>query len=414
VKKGEELIVISVPDLVADVAKKEAVVKQRRSDLKVAQAMRKKAEADIDVAKSASEEKDALVRVADATTAFRKQELARFRGLARDRTVTQNIVAERKKFYEAAVAAGVGARAAVKRAQADELAANAKLQEAIADEELKDSLIEVAQKDVQLAKELLGFATLTAPFDGVVTSRNVDPGAFVQNSATSPGPGLLTIEQTEVLTIYTNVPDSYAPYIDDKTEAIITMSELPEVEIRARVTHYSKSLQTPAHDRTQRVEVDLYNRGPKSWRAFLAHERWTGYKDLKGGKLPVFPEVSKRLREKLGDTRLMPGMYGTMRLVLRNLKKAYLIPSQAVFTKGGKPYVFIVRKDVAHLVPVEVQVDDGILAKVVLLRGRAGTRRAELTGKEHIVLNNQGELTNGQFVKPSLVEKWKPGQFEQQ
>jgi multidrug efflux pump subunit AcrA (membrane-fusion protein) len=410
VKEGEELIVISVPDLVADVAKKLAVVKQRQSDLKVAQAMRRKAEADIDVAKSVIEEKQAGVRAADATTAFRKQELARFRGLSR--SVTGNILAERQKFYESAVAAGMGARAAVKRAFAEELAARAKLQEAIADEELKESLIDVAQKDVDLARELLGFATLKAPFDGVVTQRNVDPGSFVQNSGNTPGPGLLTIVQTELLTIYANIPDSYAPYIDDKTEAIIRMTELPEVDIRARVTRFSPSLQTPANDRTMRVEVDLYNRGPRAWRAFLAHQRATAYKELKGGKLPVFPEVSNRLREKLGITRLMPGMYGNMTLVLRNLKKAYLIPSQAVFSKGGKPYVFIVSGDIAHLVPVEEQFNDGILAKVVLLKGRAGTKREELSGKEHIVLNNQGELSDGQSVKPSLV-KWKPGQMEQ-
>jgi multidrug efflux pump subunit AcrA (membrane-fusion protein) len=406
VQAGEELIKISVPDLVQDVAKKDAVVRQRQRELEVARAMRLKAEADVQIARSAVKEKESDVRVADATTAFRKQELGRFRGLASDRTITENVVAERQKFYEAAEAAGASARAVVEKARADEMGAHAKLQEAIADEKLKEALIEVARKDLAQAQELLGFATLRAPFDGVITRRNVDPGSFVQNSAASPGPGLMTIERSEVVTVYMSLPDNYAPYVDDKTEAVVEMSELPGVLIRARLTRFAPSLQTPAQDRTMRVEVDLYNRGPKAYQAFLAREKASHYADLKGGKLPVFPEVSSRLKESLGVTRLLPGMYGTMKLVLHNFKNAHLIPSQALFSKGGKSYLFVVRDGVAHLVPVDVQVDDGILAKVVVVEGGARVeRRRELTGEERIVLCNQGELSDGQPVKASL-EQW--------
>ena len=140
-----------------------------------------------------------------------------------------------------------------------------------------------------LAKELLSFGTLKAPFDGVITRRNVDPGAFVQNSATgNPGPGLLTIEKTDIVTIYMNLPDNYAPYIDEKTEAIIEMTELPAVQIHALITRFSPSLQSPGNDRTMRVEVDLYNRGEKTYAEFLAREKANEYANLKGGSCPPF------------------------------------------------------------------------------------------------------------------------------
>jgi membrane fusion protein (multidrug efflux system) len=415
VKRGDELVTLDAPDLVQDVAKKEAVVKQRQSEREVARAVAERALADVDFAAADIKEREADVLEADATTKFRKQELERFEGLAKqDRAITENIVEERRKFYEAAAAASTRTRAAVEKARAALSAAQAKSREAKADEQLKDSLIEVAERDRKLSEALLSFATLTAPFDGKITRRSVDPGTFVQNSANSPGPALLTLERTDLVTVYSNIPDNYAPYVDQKTEATIEMSELPGVQIRGVVTRYAQSLQNPAGDRTMRVELDLYNRGPKEYRLFIERVKSAKpqpkgksprpqYQELKGGKLPVFPEVSKQMREKLGTRRLMPGMYGTMRLSLSNFRNAYLIPSQAVFRQGGKSYIYLLKGDTVHQRPVDVQVDDGVLAKVVVLENGERTRRRELNADDQIVRSNQGELSDGQKVKPTEV-----------
>jgi multidrug efflux pump subunit AcrA (membrane-fusion protein) len=444
VSKDEELITISVPDVEQEVLRKQAVVTQREHELEVAQAQRLKADADVKIAYKTEKVKLADVRMADAETSFRQQELERFRVLAQKEDITANIVAERQKYYEAGAAASDSARAMVEVAKANELGAQAKLKEAIADEKLKESLIEVAKKDLAASQELLKLATLVAPFDGVVTQRTVDPGSFVQNSAGSPGPGLLTIEKTDLVTISMSLPDTYAPYVDDGTEAIIEMSELPGVLIQARVSRYSKSLNTHSNDRTMRVEVDLFNRGPKSWQAFLDRQRanqagmtenvvdllqagisghattpWTlaqetvrlgqragepGFAELKGGKLPIFPTVSDHLKATLGISRLLPGMYGNMKLVLRNFKNARLIPSQAVFTRGGTTFIYLVRDGVARLTPVDVQVEDGILVKIAILdlQGKVRQRR-EPTDADRIVLDHQSELSDGQAVIPTLV-----------
>src|SRR5262249_7255197 len=148
-----QLVHIDVPDLAQDVAKKEAIVEQRKREVKCAESFTLRAKKEIEIAEADIDEKHADVREADATTAFRKQELARFEGLAReDKAITENIVEERRKFYEAAVAAGARARAAVVKSRAAKSGAEAKFDEAKADVKLKEALVRVAEEDVKLAR----------------------------------------------------------------------------------------------------------------------------------------------------------------------------------------------------------------------------------------------------------------------
>ena len=268
VVSGEDLIRISVPDLVQDVARKAAIVKQREQELEVARAWRQKADADIQIALSTVKEKESDVRVADATAAFRKQELERFRGMAqRQGRHRQHRGGAAEVLPKPPRRTASPPGRSVDRAKAEVIGDRAKLLEAIADENLKGVPDPGREGRSRAGQGTAGFGTLQAPFDGVITRRNVDPGSFVQNSATgTPGPGLLTIEKMDIVTVYMNLPDNYAPYIDDKTEAIIEMSELPSIKIHALVTRFSPSLQTPGNDRTMRVEVDLYNRGAEDLR----------------------------------------------------------------------------------------------------------------------------------------------------
>ena len=58
----------------------------------------------------------------------------------------------------------------------------------------------------------------------------------------------------------------------------------------------------------------------------------------------------------------------------------------------------------AHRTPVEVQLDDGNLAKVERL-GEDGQVLGDLTGKEEVIVSNQEELTEGQPVKTAREPK---------
>jgi multidrug resistance efflux pump len=406
VKADDVLVRIDVPDLEQDVRQKDAVIGQRQSDLDLAKANLKTVLAAEKAAAELIKVKREEVGRAEASERFRQKELRRFTGLASgpNAAVTADIIDEATERYEAAKAGSAAARAAVKEAEAELEKAKAKSEAAAADVKVAESLVGVACKDRDKAQAMLDLATIRAPFDGVITRRNVDPGTFVQNAATAHTDPLLTLVRDDVVTVYMKVPDRFAPHVTPDTEAIIQMDTLPGLVIRGKVTRYAPSLDNPEHDRTMRVEVDLYNGTAQDFQAFLAREKATGNADLKSKTLPHFPKVEgKDVVDQ--PLRLIPGQYGKMRLVLRNFQKAFLLPRTAVVSQGGTAYVFVVKDGRALKMPIQIQADNGEEVKVTLIKKVSGqTVRHELTGSEEIVSTNQGELSNGQLVKTTRTE----------
>jgi multidrug resistance efflux pump len=402
VKTDELLLKIAVPDLEDAVKEKEAIIRQRKADLKLAEANEKIAGAAVTVADKDIKVKEAEVETARAMENFRTRESARFKQLIADNAATGQLVEERE-FYSRAATADVGrARAAVEKAKADWLAAKAKLGAAGADIKLKQELIDVAQRDRDRAQELVEYSKITAPYDGIITHRYVNRGSFVQNATTGHTDPLLRVERRDIITVEMKVPDTFAPFVDNDTEAVIEMSKLPGQAIHGKVTRKSDTLETHNNDHTMLVWVDLYNGTEEEYNAFLAKERATGNADLKDGPLPLMPKVTATD----GVRRpLLPGYYGEMTLIFRKLPNTYLLPSDAIIHQGGAPYIYLVRDGKARLVPIEVQVDDQKLAKVAILSKTAnGTVKRPLTGDEQVIYSNQSELTDGQAVEPIAVD----------
>jgi hypothetical protein len=204
------------------------------------------------------------------------------------------------------------------------------------------------------------------------------------------------------------VPDTFASYVNNDTEAVIEMSELPGQEIHGKVSRFSPSLESSSKDHTMLVEVDLYNGTEAEYQTFLAKEKAkkVPFDDLKEGPLPLAPRIIGKSSDEFH--RLYPGMYGEMRLVFRHLPHTYLLPSDAIVRQGGTPYLYLVKDGKAKLVPVEVQTDDQHLAKVAILdKTRSGVVKHSLTGDEEVIYSNQSELSHGEEVKP-IPQEWKP------
>jgi multidrug resistance efflux pump len=406
VKAGDVLLQIDVPDREQDVLQKKAVLAQRQSQLDLARANLKTAAAAEKAAGEWIKVKVEEVGRAGASERFREKELKRFERLGGgpNPAATADVIDEAIERRDEARAGSAAARAAVADARAELEKMQAKSEAAAADVKVAESLVGVAQKDLELAQTLLGFGTVRAGFDGVITRRNVDPGTFVQNATTARTEPLFTMIRDDIVTVYMKVPDKFAPFVTRGTEALILMDTLPGTVLRARVTRFVPSLDNPEHDRTMRVEVDLYNRTAAEYAAFLAREKAEGNCDLKSKTLPIFPRFEGQGGEG-GSLRLLPGQYGTMRLVLRTFDKAYLLPRGAVVNQGGTSYVFLVKNGLAVKVPVEVQADNGEEVKVVLVeKVRGQTVKRDLTADEEVVSSNQGELSNGQAVKTTRVE----------
>jgi multidrug efflux pump subunit AcrA (membrane-fusion protein) len=408
VQAGEVLIKIAVPDLDADVLQKVSVIRQREAELALAEANQRTAQAALDVASKNIDVAKSEVQMAEATEDYRSKEFRRFKNLVAEHAANEQLADEQERYYRAAVADTTRARANVLKVSSNLEEAQAKLDAAKTDVKLKAALIEVARKDRDHAQVLADYAKILAPFEGVITRRNVDPGSFVQNATSAHTQPLLRIERQDLVTVTMKVPDTFAPYVGSDTEAVIEMSELPGQQIHGKVTRFSPTLESAARDHTLPVQVDLFNGTEADYQKFLVNEKSkkNPFDDLKEGPLPIRPEITGTGVNQ--SRQLYPGMYGEMKLIFRKLANAYLLPSDAIVRQGGGSFLYLLRNGKAVLVPVEVQVDDQRLAKVVVLeKSTGGSVKRDLTGDEEVIYSNQSELTDGQPVK-AISQDWSP------
>ena len=123
------------------------------------------------------------------------------------------------------------------------------------------------QANVDRLAALVGFERIVAPFDGVITSRNIDVGAFVTatggQSATLPSgssvapTSLFGITQTDTMRVYLSVPEADAPSVRPGETAQILVSELPNDTFTGRVVRTARAVD-PA-SRTLLTEVQIVN-----------------------------------------------------------------------------------------------------------------------------------------------------------
>ncbi|WP_116140927.1 efflux RND transporter periplasmic adaptor subunit [Trinickia diaoshuihuensis] len=126
----------------------------------------------------------------------------------------------------------------------------------------KLATLHAAQADVARLQELVSYQNVTAPFDGVITARNVQVGALVTAGGT-PGlasmPGeLFHIAQTDRLRVYVDVPQQDAGVVAPGTSVWLTTQQYPGRRFDASVARSSDVIDPVS--RTLRVEVDVDNR----------------------------------------------------------------------------------------------------------------------------------------------------------
>ena len=407
VKKDEVLAEIDVPDLIESLAQAEQVIKQRERDVDLARAKVKVAESALLAAQSSPRMKEKLMEAAKHLQEFRYKRWQKLQFMVKEKAIADILADEEEKNYLSAYADFEAANEAIEQAKAKLSEAEQNLEVAKADVSYKMSLVEVAEKDRDKAKALVDYTKILAPYDGVIVSRSVDPGSFVDIGSANSNP-LFVVERADIVTVYTMVPDTFAPYVSEGTEAVITMNNLPGVEIHGKVTRFNQSLETSHNDLTMRVEVDLWNRSRQAYQKWLASEEAkkppaAPFDDLKTGPKPWVPRIEVN-NPGAPSTRLRSGYYGTMTLQLRNFPNAYLLPSDAIVQQGGESYIYLLKDHKAQKVPVYEQANDGKQAKVALIVKKGNQQlREELTGREQVIYTNMGDLSNGQEVKPVEV-----------
>ena len=115
-----------------------------------------------------------------------------------------------------------------------------------------------ADANVRRLEQLEGFKEVYAPFNGVLTRRNVDPGALINAGAGAAGRELFDLARVDPLRVYTSVPQAYASYIKVGAKTTITLQEFPGEKFIATVARTAESIDT--NTRTLLTEVDVPNK----------------------------------------------------------------------------------------------------------------------------------------------------------
>jgi HlyD family secretion protein len=294
---------------------------------------------------------------------FREKQLHRMQDLFATRSVEERLVDEYQEQAEAAVEAERAARAAIVSTQAQVTAQKAKIRQAEADVVDAQAAVKVAEAELELAEVMEKFATITSPYDGVITHRTFCRGDFIRAAtAGSPQLPLLTVERTDMMRVVVQVPDRDVPYTNPGAPAFVEIDALPEThlkKIQGQVARIAAA--EDPQTRLMRVEIDLPNT----------------------------------------DGRLRQGMYGKVRIVLENSPSVLSLPTSCLMAKSerGKAAVFVIRDGHARRTPVEAGADNGV--RVAILSG--------IKAEDEIVLNPSASLLDNATVT-AVSPDAKPGE----
>lgn len=326
VKRGKVLAELSVPEMIKEHAQKTAMIKQ--------------AQAEVEQAKALVGEADAAIVRASSNCKRWESEYTRVDGLYRSKVVEKQIVDETLYQLEAAKAA--------------RLEAGAKLNKAKADVAVAAAHVEVARSEEDRLKALIEYRYIRAPFDGVVTRRNVHAGHFLQPNA-SGGPGaLFVVMRIDILRIVCEIPETEAVYITRKLTPRIHVPALKGEPLTGEVARTSRSLDPKA--RTLRVEIDHINT----------------------------------------DRLLRPGMFANVAFSV-DLGERFTLPAGAIFTYADEPCCWRVLEGKAVRTPLKVGARDGQLIEVLKMKN--GPAWQPVTGAEEVVVTNLGAISEGREVR---------------
>jgi RND family efflux transporter MFP subunit len=305
VKAGQTLAIISTPEIDQQLNQARAEVLQAAAALQLSKASLQQAQANLDLARITRD---------------------RYAHLSGTRAVTQQSVDEVEQAFNARTADVAAATANIAVAQAN---------------------LQSQKANVQRLTQLQGFERVVAPFDGVITARNVEQGDLVNDGSGNGSQSLFSIAQSNVLRVQVEVPQSSALNIKDGQTAVLTVREKPGRQYTATVTRSADSVDLAA--RTMLTEVQVDNR----------------------------------------DGSLVPGMYGEVKFDITHSQPSLIIPTTAlVIDKNGTHVVTVTPDDRVHFIPVDIGQDMG--AQIEIAHG--------LHAGERLVTNPSDLLSEGQKV----------------
>jgi len=223
----------------------------------------------------------------------------------------------------------------------------------VGDMQAKKAMVDSAAFNVRRLEETQGFQKVYAPFDGVITARNIDIGALIDAGANAPGRELFDIAATSKLRVYINVPQIYSRDVRPDASADLTLAEFPGRRFAGRIVRSADAID-PA-SRTLLTEVDVENP--------------TG--------------------------ELLPGAFLSVHLKLASRQGTVIVPVNSLIFRSEGMQIAVVRDNRANLVPVTIGRDYGTEVEIV----------SGLNVQDEIIENPSDSLVSGAEVQPAKASK---------
>lgn len=270
VKKGDILATLFIPELVEDLETKKADVELAKVQIDLALKMVTVQEADVKSARAHLDETKADLEKYQADFARWGSEVERLTSEVQKGVIDPQILLESTNQHKAAKAARDSAEASILKAKADVLSQEAATAKAKVDVMVARARLAVAQSDERRLNALVGYITLTAPFDGVVVVRNANTGDFVlpergdptasersPNLSPSGSAPVYVVERTDKVRIFVDIPERDANHVHIGSKASVVVKAYRGKPISATVTRTAWTLNVKS--RTLRAEIDLPN-----------------------------------------------------------------------------------------------------------------------------------------------------------
>ena len=221
--------------------------------------------------------------------------------------------------------------------------------QAVSDFNAKKSTEQSAQANVHRLQRLQEFERVYAPFDGVITARDTDIGALVQNGNSPGQKDLFRLAAIDKLRVYISVPEVYAAAARSGDPVTLTLDAFPGETFAGTIVRNSNSIDLTS--RTLNVEVDVDNP--------------TG--------------------------RLLPGAYAFVHLKIPGAAGAVTVPTNTLLFRAEGLRVAVVHDGEVKLVPVTIGHDYGSTVEVT----------SNLTAKDTVIADPSDSVMDGSRVEIS-------------
>ncbi|HTH94862.1 MAG TPA: efflux RND transporter periplasmic adaptor subunit [Rhodocyclaceae bacterium] len=217
------------------------------------------------------------------------------------------------------------------------------------DYEDKKTALATATATMKRLQEQVGFSRIVAPFDGVVTRRNIDIGNLVDAGGASRV--LFTMAKSDKLRVYVYVPQNYAPRIKVGNKVDITLNELAGQHFAGTIARTSDNIDLAT--RTMQVEIQLDNADGKL---------------LPGAYVQVGLKASDAdaaAATSLPGNTILYRPEGTLAAVITNDSKVHLVPVTIMREYGSEIEVTGLKTDDKIIVNPSDSLSDGDAVSVV-------------------------------------------------